>query len=137
MSAKLGRDMLVKIKNDQDAFITLAGLRTKGLRLNARTVDVTHSESADAWRELLPGAGVKTAEISGAGVFADSASDARARTAFFEQSAKDYQFILPEFGIIEGKFLISELTYAGTYQGEATYELTLISAGAPTFTVTS
>ena len=67
MSAKLGRDMLVKIKNDQDAFIRLAGLRTKGLRFNARTVDVTHSESADAWRELLPGAGVKTAEISGEG----------------------------------------------------------------------
>lgn len=137
MSAKLGRDMLVKIKNDQDTFITLAGLRTKGLRLNARTVDVTHSESANAWRELLPGAGVKTAEISGAGVFADSASDTLARTAFFEQSANDYQFVLPDFGTIEGAFLISNLTYAGTYQGEATYELTLVSAGAPSFTVMS
>jgi len=137
MSAKLGRDMLVKIKNDQGVFITLAGLRTKGMQLNARTVDITHSESAEAWRELLPGAGVKTAEISGAGVFSDSASDALARTAFFEQSAKNFQFILSDFGTIEGPFQISNLTYVGTYQGEATYDLTLVSAGAPTFTVAS
>lgn len=100
-------------------------------------MDVTHSESTDAWRELLPGAGVKTAEISGSGIFSDSASGALARTAFFDQSVKDYQFILPDFGIIEGPFLISALTYSGTYQGEATYELTLVSAGAPSFTVIS
>jgi len=29
MAAQSGRDMLVKIKNSEDDFITLAGLRTK------------------------------------------------------------------------------------------------------------
>lgn len=133
MAAQNGRNMLVKIKNSEGEFVTLAGLRTKTFRLNARTVDITDSDSAMGWKELLPGAGVKSAEISGAGIFRDTASDALARTTFFEQSAQDYQFIIPDFGVIEGKFLLTTLSYSGTYQGEANYELTLMSAGAPSF----
>ena len=133
MAAQSGRDMLVKIKNSSGEFITLAGLRTKAFRLNAKTVDITNSDSAQGWKELLPGAGVKAAEISGAGIFRDSASDALARAAFFEQSVNDYQFIIPDFGVIEGPFLLTALSYAGSYQGEATYDVTLQSAGAPSF----
>lgn len=133
MAAQNGRDMLVKIKNESGDFITFAGLRSKAFRLNAQAVDITHSESAQGWKELLPGGGVKSAEISGAGVFRDTASDVLARTAFFEQSVETYQFILPDFGIIEGPFLLTSLSYAGSYRGEASYELTLMSAGAPSF----
>ena len=133
MAAQNGRDMLVKIKNSAGEFVTLAGLRSKAFRLNARAVDITNTDSAQGWKELLPGAGVKSAEISGAGVFRDTESDALARTAFFEQSVETYRFILPDFGVVEGPFLLTSLSYAGTYQGEATYELTLMSAGAPSF----
>lgn len=135
MAAQNGRDMLVKIKNSSGEFVTLAGLRSKSFRLNAQTVDITNMDSAEGWKELLPGAGVKSAEISGAGIFRDTESDALARTAFFEQSAQIYRFIIPDFGIVEGPFLLTTLSYAGTYQGEASYELSLVSAGAPTFSV--
>lgn len=134
MTAQSGRNMLIKVRSDDGAFVTVAGLRTKSLRFNARTVDITHSESVEAWRELLPGAGVKSAEISGSGIFRDNASDAVMRQAFFEQRADTYQFILPDFGIIEGPFLISGLNFAGQYDGEASYDLTLVSSGAPSFT---
>ena len=133
MAAQNGRDMLVKIKNEAGEFITLAGLRSKAFRLNAQAVDITNTDSAEGWKELLPGAGVKSAEISGAGVFRDTDSDVLARTAFFEQSVQTYRFIIPDFGVIEGPFLLTSLSYAGTYQGEANYELTLMSAGAPSF----
>ena len=133
MVAQNGRDMLVKIKNEAGDYVTMAGLRSKAFRLNAQTVDITNTDSAQGWKELLPGAGVKSAEISGAGVFRDTESDALARTAFFEQSVETYRFILPDFGVVEGPFLLTLLSYAGTYQGEATYELTLMSAGAPSF----
>lgn len=134
MSAQRGRDMLIKIKKDTGEYVTIAGLRSKNLRLNARSVDITNSDSAEAWRELLPGAGVKSAEISGAGVFRDAQSDALARTAFFEQSFETFQFIIPDFGIIEGSFQISTLSFSGTFNGEARYEIALSSAGAPRFT---
>ncbi len=135
MSAIAGRSILLKMKNDQGQYVTIAGLRAKTLRFNARTIDVTDSGSVDAWRELLPGAGVKSAEITGAGVFRDRPSDATARAAFFEQSLKDCQFIIPGFGTIEGPFLIASLSYAGNYQGEASFEMSLISAGAAVFSV--
>lgn len=133
MSAQRGRDMLVKMQNSDGSYVTIAGLRTKTLKLNAKTVDITDSESAEAWRELLPGAGVKTAEISGAGVFRDAETDRLAREAFFAQSVETYQFILPHFGILQGPFMITALTFSGTFGGEASYELALSSAGAPSF----
>lgn len=133
MAAQNGRDMLVKIKNETGEFVTLAGLRSKAFHLNAQAVDITNTDSSEGWKELLPGAGVKSAEISGAGVFRDTESDALARSAFFDQSVQTYRFIIPDFGIIQGPFLLTSLSYAGTYQGEASYELTLLSAGVPSF----
>jgi TP901-1 family phage major tail protein len=46
----------------------------------------------------------------------------------------DFQVIVPSFGIIEGPFQITSLEYSGTYNGEATFEMTLASAGALVFT---
>ena len=132
MTAQKGRDLLVKIHNGS-GFVTLGGLRTKTLNLNARLVDITNSDSIDAWRELLPGAGVKSITVSGAGIFRDGASDALARENFFAQSAAEYQLIIPDFGTLTGAFLISELSYAGRYEGEATYDISLASAGAISF----
>ncbi|CAM3830027.1 phage major tail protein, TP901-1 family [Litorimonas haliclonae] len=133
MSAQRGRDMLVKIKQNDESYVTLAGLRTKALRLNARVVDVTDSDSAQGWKELLPNAGVKSAEVSGQGIFRNEASAAQVRQAFFDQDALDLRFLLPGFGQIDGAFLISNLSYSGNYQGEAGFNIILMSAGAPVF----
>ncbi len=133
MSAQKGRDMLVKYKQADGSYRTLAGLRSKALRFNARTVDVTDSESANGWKELLPQAGVKFAEISGTGIFKDDDSAAIARQGFFDQSLMDLQFILPGFGVVEGSFLINALTYSGRYEGEAGLDISFMSAGEPAF----
>ena len=131
MSAQRGSHMLLKIQSG-GVYLTVAGLRTKSLRLNARPVDVTDPGSG-GWKELLPGAGVRTAEISGTGVFRDAASDVHMREAFFDQSVQDCRFILPGFGTVTGPFLITSLSYAGSYNGEAQFEMGLSSAGVPVF----
>ena len=133
MSAQRGGDMLLKMKDATANYVTVAGLRTKTLRLNARPVDVTDT-SSQGWKELLPGAGMRTAEISGSGVFRDADSDALIRSAFFDQSAQDCRFIIPGFGMIDGVFLITGLNYAGSYNGEAQFEISLASAAIPAFT---
>ena len=76
MAAQKGKDLLLKIDDGTGTFVTVAGLRTQRLALNADAVDVTHAESAGRWRELLAGAGVRRASVAGAGVFKDAASDA-------------------------------------------------------------
>jgi len=134
MSAQNGRDMLVKIKQDDGSYRTLAGLRSKALRLNAKPIDVTNTESAEGWKELLPNAGIKSAEISGTGVFKNDESAGEAREAFFAQSHVSLRFILPGFGQIEGPFMIALLNYTGSYQGEAGFEVSFVSAGLPVFT---
>ncbi len=135
MVAQSGKDLLVKIDMTGDGlFETAAGLRATRLSLNAETVDVTSLESTGGWRELLSGAGVKTAAISGSGVFKDATTDERARQIFFDGETPDFQVIVPDFGIMEGPFQISSIEYAGTHNGEATYEISLASAGELTFT---
>jgi TP901-1 family phage major tail protein len=44
-----------------------------------------------------------------------------------------FQVIVPDFGIIEGRFQITSIEYSGEYNGEATYEIALASAGALSF----
>lgn len=135
MVAQSGKDLLVKIDMDGvGTFVTLAGLRASRISFNTETVDVTSLESSGGWRELLSGGGVKTAQISGSGVFVDAATDARARQVFFDGVVLDYQVIIPDFGTIQGAFQMTSVEYAGNYDGEATYELALASAGALTFT---
>lgn len=134
MAAQNGKDLLIKVDILGDgSFVTLAGLRATRISFNAESVDVTSLESQGGWRELLGGAGVKSASISGSGVFKDADTDERARQLFFDGEIPGFQVIIPDFGTVEGPFQVTSLEYAGTHNGEATYELALASAGALTF----
>ena len=135
MTAQRGRDILLKIEGETaGVFTTVAGLRARTISLNARTVDVTDADSAGRWRELLAGAGVKRASISGRGLFKDAASDALVRQAFFDGAVNSCQVIVPDFGTIQGAFQISGLEFSGEHNGEVTFDISLESAGALTFT---
>lgn len=136
MAVQSGKDLLIKLDMVGDgSFETIAGLRATRISFNAETVDVTSLESQGGWRELLAGAGVKTASISGSGVFRDEGTDERARQIFFDGEIPDFQVIIPDFGVVEGAFQLSSIEYSGSHNGEATYEMTMASAGALTFTV--
>lgn len=134
MAVQAGKDLLVKVDMTSDGqFETIAGLRATRVSFNAETVDVTTLDSEGGWRELLVGAGVRSASISGSGVFRDADTDERARQLFFDGLTPRFQIIVPDFGIMEGPFQVSSLEYAGALNGEATYELSLQSAGLLTF----
>ena len=133
MTAQKGKDLLVKIA-DGTGFTTVAGLRTRRLSFNAETVDVTDAESANRWRELLDGAGVKRASVSGQGLFKDASTDALMRQTFFDGTVVNYQIVIPAFGTMQGPFQITTLEFAGEHNGEVTYTMTLESAGELTFT---
>ena len=134
MGAQNGKDLLIKVdQTGSGSFQTMAGLRASRISFNAESVDVTSLESAGGWRELLGGAGVKSASLSGSGVFRDEGTDERARQIFFDGEVPDFQVIIPDFGVVEGKFMITAIEYAGSHNGEATYELALASAGQLTF----
>lgn len=135
MAAQRGRDVLLKLSDGgaPETFVTVAGVRAASLALQARAVDATSAESPQAWRELLAGAGVKSATLVGAGVFKDAASDALIRAAFFDQSPRRWRLVAPDFGTFEGPFLVEALEYGGAQDTEATFAIRLASAGLVAF----
>jgi TP901-1 family phage major tail protein len=134
MVAQKGKDLLLKIDN-AGSFVTVAGLRSKRIAFNSETVDITDAESAGRWRELLAGAGVQRAAVSGSGIFKDAQSDALMRQRFFAGEIVDWQLAVPDFGTVEGPFQVTALEYTGSHDGEVTFEVALESAGPIGFTV--
>ena len=134
MAVQKGKDLLIRIDDGSGAFVAVAGLRAWRIALDAGTVDVTNADSAGRWRELLGGAGVRRASVSGGGVFRDEPSDALMRALFFEGGIRAFQVVIPGLGRLDGPFQITALDYRGEHAGEVTFEMTLESAGLLAFT---
>lgn len=134
MAAQKGKDLLLKVDADGlGSFATVAGLRSRAIAFNAETVDITHAESAGHWRELLGGAGIKSARITGAGIFKDAASDDIVRGLFFSGTLRSWQVVIPDFGTVTGNMQITSFELSGRHDGEVAFELSLDSAGELTF----
>lgn len=130
MGAQKGRDLLLKLDAaGTGSFATVAGLRSNAISFNAGAVDATSQESVNQWRELLAGAGIKSAAIRGSGIFKDQASDASIRSLFFAGTIRSWQVVVPDFGTLTGPFQITSLDFTGRYDGEVSFELALESAG--------
>lgn len=134
MPAQKGKALLIQLGSgvSPESFATVAGLRSTALAFNAQTVDVTHAES-EGWRELLGGAGLRSAAITGAGIFKDAASDAALRALFFDAAVRTMRVVIPDFGTVTGPFQIAALEYAGEHAGEVTWTMSLASAGPLVF----
>lgn len=134
MGAQKGKDLLLKVQDASGAFVTVAGLRTRAMAFNTQTVDATNQDSVGRWRELLAGAGVKTAKITGSGIFKDAASDALMRQSFFDGVIRTCQMIVPDFGTVQGPFQITALELQGRHDAEVLFDIALESAGEIIFT---
>ena len=135
MTAAKGNQVLIKVDTDgAGTYADVGGIRSKSISFNEETVDVTDGASANRFRELLEGAGVKSVSISGSGVFKDSATEKNVFDYWVAGTHANYQFIIPGFYQIQGAFQITNVSYAGEYNGEATFDMSFESAGDMTFT---
>lgn len=133
MAAQKGSALLLKIGSGSPvSYTTIGGLRSTSITMNDEPVDITNKDSAGV-RTLLAQGGVSSMSVSGSGVFLDGASDATVRSAFAASSFSSYQIVIPDFGTYTGTFMIASLEYAGEYNGEVTYSITLESSGAVSF----
>ena len=134
MAAQKGASLLLKVGNgaSPEVFTTVGGLRSTSITMNDEAVDVTNKDSSGV-RTLLAQGGVTSYSISGSGVFTDAASETTLRSKFNAASFANFQVIVPDFGTFTGAFMVASLEYAGEYNGEVTYSVTLESAGTITF----
>ena len=135
MAAQKGRALLIKVGDgaESEAFTTVAGLRSSTITLNDETVDITTKDNAP-YRTLLANAGIQSLTISGSGVFTDAAVEETLRGYLGSATLKNFQVVIPDFQTYEGEFQLTSLEYAGEYNGEVTYSLTLESSGQITAT---
>lgn len=127
--------MLLKVGDgaDPEVFTTIGGLRTNSITHSNQTVDTTNKDSG-AWRELLAGAGTRSVSLSGSGVFTDSIAEETVRGHAMSNVINNYEMTFGNGDSMTGPFQIASYQRAGSYNGEETYALTLVSSGAITFT---
>ena len=134
MAAQKGAELLIKLGDgaSPEAFATIGGLRSSEITLNDEAVDVTTKDSSGV-RELLADGGIHSMTVSGSGVFTDATSEQTLRTKMNATSFSNFKIEIPDLGAYTGKFMVESLAYAGEYNGEVTYTVTLQSSGSITF----
>ncbi|MFN3945190.1 MAG: phage major tail protein, TP901-1 family [Allosphingosinicella sp.] len=130
MSAQKGSAFLLKVGDGASppAFATVAGMRTTMMSVNGEAVNVTSKDSG-GWRELLSGAGVRSVSVAASGIFTGSAAETRVKGNALSGSLEDYELSFEGGERLQGRFLVTRLDYAGDYNGERTYALSLESSG--------
>ncbi len=130
MSAERGSAFLLKVGDGASppVYQTVAGLRTTQLSINGELVAITSKDSG-GWRELLSGAGVRSVSVSGAGIFTGSAAEVRVKGNALSGAIDDYRLSFESGETLSGRFLVTKLDYAGDYNGERSYTLSLESSG--------
>jgi TP901-1 family phage major tail protein len=131
MPAQKGSAFLLKISDGAVAptYNTVAGLRTTQMSINGELVVVTSKDSG-GWRELLSGAGTRSVSVSAAGIFLGSSAETQVRGNALAGTIADYELSFEGGDKMRGKFLVQRLDYAGDFNGERNYTLTLESSGA-------
>lgn len=131
MAAQSGANFLLKITDGAATpnFQTVAGMRTTGLVITGQAVATTNRASA-GWRDLLSGGGARSFSVSATGVFMGSAAEARIRANALAGTIDTYQLSFEDGSILQGRFLVQKLEYAGDYNDVRNYTLQLESSGA-------
>ena len=136
MAVQKGVDVVLKIGDGGgvETFATIGGARTVSMTINNSGVDATSASSSGQWREMIDAAGILSMDASFSGVFQDDSAFGSLDTDMRARTLRNFQIVYPDYGTYEGAFIITSLTMAGAHDGEATFEISLQSGGAITFT---
>ena len=129
MAAQSGRDFLIKKNN-----VAIAGLQETSVAHDGSPIDITN-KGDNGYRTLASFSGVESVDVSGTGVFED---DTIRDIAFAGTSTTklltDITIDWGDGATMSGNFYLASFTSAGNHDGAETYDITLQSSGAWTYT---
>lgn len=115
---------------------TLVGIRTRGLSISAEGIDVTTDDDTGE-RTLLPQPGVRSAEITVAGITSDEVLIAEMLTGIASRTLQAAQVNLPSAlavpGTVSFDAFISAFEITGEHDGAVEFTATMMSGGAITY----
>ena len=134
MTAQKGSLFLLKVGdgNIPENFTTIGGLRLTKMLLRNQTLESTDIESG-AWREIMPGGGIRGISISGSGIFTNSTTEETFRTYAFNNYIKNYQLNFGNGHKLSGPFQVVSYERSAVYDDEEIYSIILESAGVIIF----
>lgn len=133
MAATAGRDILLKLGSGSPVtYTTIAAARTNTMTFDNTEVDITTMDSAGI-RQLLAGAGVRSATASIDGVYTDAAGQAALMTAASAGTHVNLRLENATNSItVTGTFQVNSFQITGA-EGEAgTFSASFASAGTVT-----
>lgn len=143
----LGKDFLIKMGDGaaSETFTTIGGFRTNSLKINQGEIDVTDKDGT-RWRRLIAG-GIRSIDISGAGVFSDDPVLAAALYRILNTDGGykgNFKIVFGNGMSFTGSFFLKAMSFDGPHDKEETYNIELSSADditcllpAPTVTTVS
>jgi len=135
MAAQKGRLLLIGIGDGAtaEAFVNVAGLRSKTLTVNNETVDITTSDDAP-WRQLFADTGLRSVSLSGSGVFQDDTAANAIEDAAMAGTIHNFEITFENGDVIAGAFQVTSFEYGGEHTAEETFSMSLESSGTVTMT---
>lgn len=133
-----GRNFLIKVSDGTSptAYVTLGGLRSTQIVINGGAVDISNKGSG-GWREMLPGAGVKSIDLTGDGVYDSSSAQFRAlQNAVLNDQLVQMEVISGGGDAYQGTWSIDSITRTGNHDNAEMYQLKISSSGFPTYSST-
>lgn len=129
MAAQKGRDLLV-LKNAT----AIAGLRETSVAVDGSPIDITNKGDS-GYRTLASFSGVESIDITASGVWEDDVMRAIAFSGTgTTKLLTDITLAWGDGATLSGDFYLASWTSAGNHDGEETYDTTLQSSGAWTYT---
>lgn len=134
INAQPGRQFLLEIDLtgvSPTVYTAVAGMRLTDVTINGGPVDITNKGSG-GWQEMLPAAGVRSANISGSGIFdANTAAPMQKllQSALSGGTFIDACIVSGAGDKIFGTYAVDTFKRAGNYNEAETFEITLKSHG--------
>lgn len=123
MAASSGRDFTIS-----KAAAVLAGLRENSISFDGSPVDITNKNS-NGFRTMASFSGVKSFDISASGVLDDVVFQNIIADEDSTLLLTDVTIQYADGATCSGDVFFSSCTFAGSHDGENTYEVTLQSSG--------
>lgn len=123
----IGRNIILKWNG-----VKIAGVREKSLAINGEAIDVSDDDSS-GYRELLAEDGNKSVDLGVSGIIKSDVLRA-AKIAGGANSIGAVTLTYPDGAILAGDFKLASYSETGPYQDATTFEASLQSTGAYTYT---
>lgn len=123
----LGRDIIFRLSGNP-----IAGVDTKSMTVNNQPVEVT-GDSSLGWREILATPGLRSIDMTLSGVTKDL-SMFRSQWENTNSQLYGCELEYPDGSKLTADFFVASYAPTGEHSGAETFEISLQSSGAPTYT---